>query len=320
MTHILVAGKLHPSGLALLEEAPGVTFDYVTDPDPTAYLAYLPAAEGLVLRTQPLTSAHLASAPRLRVVSRHGVGYDAVDAAALAARGIPLAIVGDVNSRTVAEHAMMLLLAASRRLVKSATALRAGDWTHRNAFEPSELAGKTLLIVGFGRIGRHLAGLAAAFGMTVRAHDPYLDASAFEGVEHAPDLAAALAGCDCVSIHVPKTDGALIGAAEIAAMKPGAVIVNTARGGVVDEAALAEAIASGQIGAAGLDVLSHEPPEADEPLLALDNVIVTPHSAGLTRECAERMATVSVRNVLDHFEGRLDPALVVNSPITEAAG
>ena len=117
MPHIVVAGKLHAAGLALLDQAAGVSYDYVPDADPSAYLASLPRAEGLVLRTQPLRDVDIAAAPNLQIVSRHGVGYDAVDTAALAAREIPLAIVGDVNSRTVAEHAMMLLLAASRRLV-----------------------------------------------------------------------------------------------------------------------------------------------------------------------------------------------------------
>ncbi|MHC8507881.1 MAG: hydroxyacid dehydrogenase [Rhodospirillales bacterium] len=310
MPHIVVAGIMHPSGLALLEGAPGFTHDYITSADKTAYLEHLPKADGVVLRTQPLTAEHIASAPNLKIVSRHGVGYDSVDAAALSARNIPLAIVGDVNSRTVAEHAVMMLLAASRILRKTGNALRAGDWDHRNAFESRELYGKTLLIIGFGRIGRRLAALAGAFGMRVLAHDPHI--SDFEGAEAAPDLSAALAECDMVSIHAPKTGGPLIGAAQIALMKPHAVIVNTSRGGAVDETALAEALQSGRIGAAGIDVFETEPPAADHPLLGLENAIVTPHSAGLTQECAERMAVVSIQNALNHFGGNLDPSLVVN--------
>ncbi len=313
MPHVLVSGLLHPAGLALLDNAADVSYDYITDDDPQAYLAYLPRAEGLVLRTQPLRADDVAGAPRLQIVSRHGVGYDAVDVAALDARAIPLAIVGDVNSRTVAEHAMMLLLAASRRLVESVNALRAGDWKQRDGFAPREVFGKTLLIVGYGRIGRHLAGLAAAFGMRVLAYDPYLAPDAFtDGVDRVADLGAALRQSDLVSLHVPGTDHALIGAAELALMKADAVIVNTARGGLIDETALATALAAGAIGAAGLDVLADEPTPPDHPLLALSNVIVTPHAAGLTNECAERMAVAAVQNVLDCFCGRLDPALIVN--------
>jgi D-3-phosphoglycerate dehydrogenase len=298
--------------MALLEAAPGVTFDYVTDPDPRAYLAALPRAEGLVLRTQPLTAADVADAPKLSVVARHGVGYDAVDVAALDARGIPLAIVGDVNSRTVAEHAMALLLAASRRIGRGTAAMRAGDWGYRNAFTPREIDGKTLLIIGYGRIGRRLAQLATAFGMRVLAHDPFVPAGGFDGAEHAPELGAALAEADAVSVHVPATDGPVLGTAELAQLKPGAVVVNTARGGVVDEAALLAALESGQVGAAGLDVFGEEPPAPDAPLIHHPEVVVTPHAAGITLECAERMARAAVQNVLDHFAGRLDPALVVN--------
>ncbi len=312
MPHMVIAGPVHDAGLALVDDAPDVTFDYVPDTDPTAYRVHLPKADGLVLRTQPLTAADVASAPRLRIVSRHGVGYDAVDVAALDARSIPLAIVGDVNSRTVAEHAMMLLLAASRKLVDSANRFRAGDWAQRNAFAPREIFGKTLLIIGYGRIGRYLAVLADAFGVRVLAYDPFIAADAFGDVERVTDLRQGLASSDLVSIHAPKGDDVLIGAAELASMKPDAVIVNTARGGQIDEAALADALRTGRIGAAGLDVLADEPPPADHPLLRLDNAILTPHTAGLTQECAQRMAIVSIRNVLDHFNGRLDPALVVN--------
>jgi len=312
MPHVVVAGPLHEAGIALLEAAPEVTFDHVTDADPRAYLSALPRADGLVLRTQPLGAAEVAAAPGLGIVARNGVGYDAVDVAALDARGIPLAVVGDVNARTVAEHAMMLVLAASRRLVKSAAALRAGDWAHRNAYESREVDGKTLLIVGYGRIGRRLGVLARAFGMRVLAHDPFCPADAFEGAERAPDLAAALAVCDAVSLHVPRTGGAVLGAAELGVLKPGAVVVNTARGGLIDEAALLDALDAGRVGAAALDVLETEPPAPDHPLLSHPDVTVTPHSAGLTRECAVRMATVTVQNVLDHFAGRLNPDLVVN--------
>jgi len=320
MPHVLVAGRIHPSGSAVLEKAEGVTFEAVTDPDPEAFLARLADADGVLLRTQPLREEHLGAAPRLAVVARHGVGYDAVDVEALTRRGIPLAIVGDVNSRTVAEHAMMLILAASRRLVESATLLRAGDWAHRNAFASREVDGKTLLIVGFGRIGRHLATRAAPFGLRVIVHDPYVDPETIRDYEAAPDLREALAEADIVSIHVPKTGGgALIGREEIALMKPDAVIVNTARGGLVDEAALLEALSGDRLGAAGLDVFAEEPPPEDDPLIAHPRVVATPHTAGLTAECAERMAVVAARNIVDHFAGRLDPAMVVNPAVLDKA-
>ncbi len=314
MPHVLVAGKLHPSGIDLLTSRPDVTFDYVEEVSEPSYAPLIDRADGLVIRTQPLSAATVNLAERLRIVSRHGVGYDAVDLGALERRGIALAIVGDVNSVSVAEHAMMLLLAAAKRAGRADRAVREGNWSWRNRLEPTELAGKRLLIVGFGRSGRHLARMAQGFAMEVRACDPFLEAQAWpEGpVAPAADLREALAWADAVSVHAPKTERPVIGAAELAAIRPGAILVNSARGGVVDEAALIEALRDGRIAAAGLDVFEAEPPAPENPLLAMDQVMLSPHVAGLTAECAERMAVSSVQNVLDYFAGRIDPSLVVN--------
>ena len=314
MPHILIAGKLHPAGLALLEAAKGVTFIHVEDISEASYQPYLAEADAMVIRTQPMGAASVAKAAKLQIVSRHGVGYDAVNLPALNARKIPLCIVGDVNSVSVAEHAMMMILACAKQLIRSDASVRHGPWGWRNKLEQGEVSGKRLLIIGYGRIGRHLAQMAAAFGMKIAAYDPYLATHGWPAgiVASAADLAAGLAEADFVSVHIPKADGPLIGAAEIAAMKRGAIIINTARGGIVDEAALAQALRSGHIAGAGIDVFDAEPPAADHPLLAFDQVLLTPHTAGLTREAAERMALASVQNVLDHFAGQLDPSLIVN--------
>jgi D-3-phosphoglycerate dehydrogenase / 2-oxoglutarate reductase len=314
MPHILIAGKLHPAGLALLENAPGVSFTHVEEVSEASYQPYLDQADAMVIRTQPMGAASVAKTTRLQIVSRHGVGYDAVDVAALNARKIPLCIVGDVNSISVAEHSMMMILACAKQVIRSDASVRGGPWGWRNKLEQGEVSGKRLLIIGYGRIGRHLARMADAFGMKIAAYDPYLAGHGWPAgtVTCAPDLAAGLAEADFVSVHIPKADGPLIGAAELAVMKRGAIIVNTARGGIVDEAALADALRSGQIAAAGIDVFDAEPPTPDHPLLAFDQVLFTPHTAGLTREAAERMAIASVQNVLDHFAGKLDPTLIVN--------
>ncbi|NBZ89334.1 hydroxyacid dehydrogenase [Stagnihabitans tardus] len=309
MPHLLVAGKLHPSGLKLLQGS-GHSFDYVEAITEASYQEALPRAEAIVIRTQPLGAASIAKAPGLQIVSRHGVGYDAVDVAALNARGIPLCIVGDVNSAGVAEHAMMLILAASHRLIAADRATRSGNWAWRNGLQTHEVAGKTLLIVGFGRIGRHLAGMARAFGMKVAAYDPYVTDWP-DLATRVTDLTEGLRAADAVSLHLPRADRVILGASELAAMKPGAVVVNTARGGLIDEAALARALA-GHLGAAGIEVFDAEPPAQDHPLFGLENAILTPHNAALTVECAERMALASVQNVLDFFAGRLDPSLIVN--------
>ncbi len=314
MPHVLVAGKLHPSGIELLDASPGVTYEYVEDVSEPSYAPLIGKADGLVIRTQPLSAPTVARAERLKIVSRHGVGYDAVDLPSLNRRGIALAIVGDVNSVSVAEHAMMLLLAATKRLIRADRSVRDNEWGWRNRLEASELAGKRLLILGFGRIGRHLARMAATFGMDVRAYDPFLERQGWPEGPVAPvsDLQAGLAWADAVSVNVPKAERPVIGAEELSAMKPTAVLINTARGGVVDEAALIAALREGRIAAAGIDVFDDEPPAADHPLFAFDQVILTPHIAGLTAECGERMAISSVQNVLDFFAGRIDSALVVN--------
>lgn len=314
MPHLLIAGKLHPSGIDLVKSAPGVTFDYVEEVSEPSYAPLIAKADGLVIRTQPLSAATVAKGERLRIVSRHGVGYDTVDLPALNERGITLAVVGDVNSVSVAEQAMMLLLAAAKRVIRSDRAVRGEGWSWRNGLEPGELWHKRLLIVGFGRSGRHLARMAAGFGMEVRAFDPFLARQGWPEGPVAPvaDIAEGLAWADFVSVHAPRTEKPAIGAPELAVMKPSAILVNTSRGGVVDEAALIASLQAGRLAAAGLDVFEDEPPRADNPLLGMDQVVLSPHVAGLTTECAERMAMSAVQNVLDFFADRIDPALVVN--------
>jgi len=315
MPHVLVAGKLHPAGVELLKSTSGVTFDYVEEVSEPSYAPLIGKADGLVIRTQPLSAKTIADASNLKIVSRHGVGYDAVHLPSLNERGIALAIVGDVNSISVAEHALMLILATAKRTVRADLAVRDGDWGWRNRLEATEITGKNLLIVGFGRAGRHLARMASGFGMKIRAYDPYLEQQGWPAGDVRPcgGLLDGLAWADAVSVHVPKAERPLIAGTELAVMKPTALLVNTARGGVVDEEALVRALQQGQIAAAGLDVFAEEPPKPGSPLLELDQVILSPHIAGLTAECGERMAVSSVQNVLDFFAVHIDPTLVVNA-------
>ena len=316
MPHVLLAGPIHDDGLKILREAPGVTLQLVNEISTESYAPFVAEADAILIRTQPMPASVIAAAPRLKIVSRHGVGYDAVDETALTARGIPLAIVGDVNSRAVAEHTLMLMLAAARRTVAHDRATRDGGWNIRNRFETIELDGKALLLVGFGRIGRRVGELARAFGMRVLAHDPYMSAEAIASLGATPvaSLTDGLAAADFASLHVPLVAGGpVIGPRELAAMKPTAILVNAARGGLVDEAALDQALRSSRLGGAALDVFAREPPAADDPLMNNPRVTLSPHAAGLTAECAARMGMVSAQNILDFFEGKLDPALVVNA-------
>jgi len=312
--HVLVAGKVHEAGLALLRARAGITVDLVEAVTTESYRPFLSTADAILIRTQPMTVHEIALAPRLQIVSRHGVGYDAVDVAALNARGIPLAIVGDVNSRAVAEHTLMLMLAAARRTVAHHIASTTGHWNERNRFDAVELDGKTLLVLGFGRIGRRVAELGKAFGMTVFAFDPYVTAESMKSLDVRPagTLDEALALADYVSVHMPGGKGPVLGAAELSNMKPGAIVVNAARGGVVDELALDKALRDRRLRTAALDVLMQEPPSPDHPLLSNPFVTISPHNAGLTEECARRMSIAAAQNILDCFDGRLNPALVVN--------
>lgn len=316
MPHVLVAGKIHPAGLEILRNAPGVTFDLVDEVSTEAYAPLAPKADAILIRTQPLPRKVIEAAPHLKVVSRHGVGFDAVDVEALNERAIPLAIVGDVNSCSVAEQTMMLMLSLAKQTIVYDAKTRNASWQYRNSFAAWELKDRTLLLAGYGRIGRTVAAMAITFGMKVSVYDPFVPEEAIRasGVTPVTDLGTGLATADVVSIHMPKAGNApLIGAAELALMKPSAVIVNTARGGIVDETALYEALAANRIAGAALDVFEDEPPAPDNPLFALGNVVLSPHSAGLTEEAAARMSVAAVVNILDFFGGRLDPALVVNA-------
>ncbi len=314
MPQVLVAGKLHPVGRAVLDGAPNMSVRYIDEISEESYAPFIAEADALLIRTQPLSAETVAKADRLRIVSRHGVGYDAVDVAALTARGIPLAVCGDVNSYSVAEHACMMILACAKRAVRADASVRHGPWGWRNTLESQDLRGRSLLIAGFGRIGRHVAQMMAGFGMDIRAYDPWLARHGWPDgpVAAMDDLAEALAWADVVSISAPKGERPLIGAPELAMMKPGAILVNTARGGIVDEAALADALRSGHLGAAGLDVFEQEPPAPDHPLLQFDQLILSPHIAGVTEGAAERMAIGSAQNILDFLSGTLDPDLIVN--------
>ena len=249
------------------------------------------------------------------MVSRNGVGWDTVDVDALTERRIPLTVVGDVNSTSVAEHALMLILATAKRVLAHDACIRNDNWTYRDGLLANDVEGRTLFIAGFGRIGRKVASRAKAFGMDILVHDPFLTADqiAAEGARAADSFEAGLAEADFVTLHAPGAGKALLGASELALMKPTAIVINTARGSHIDEAALASAIEAGKLGGAGLDVFDPEPPKPGNPLYGLDTVILSPHIAGFTAQCAARMASHAAQNIIDAIDGKLNPERVVNA-------
>lgn len=278
-------------------------------PPPDVLAAALRDAEGLLcMLTERIDRAVLDAGRRLRVVSSCSVGVDHVDLPECTRRGIPVGHTPGVLTETTADLAFALLLAAARRLVEADHFLRDGRWTPERRWEPDLLLGRdvhgaVLGIVGLGAIGRAVARRARGFGMRILGWTP--SARQVEGVEPAalPDL---LAAADFVTVHValaPETRG-LIGPEAIAGMKPGAVLVNTARGGIVDEAAVAEALASGRLAAAAFDVFAEEPLPPDSPLLGLSNVVLTPHIGSASHATRSAMARLAVENVIAGLEGR----------------
>jgi D-3-phosphoglycerate dehydrogenase len=273
-------------------------------------------ADAIGVRTFNLTSEILSWANHLEVVSKHGIGCDNIAVDHLTKRNIPVAIAADANTTSVAEHAIMQMLATSKMLLQYDKRVRAGEWDFRKQPMSSELGGRTVLIVGFGRIGQRVAALCSAFTMRVLAYDSIVTANAIEsmGFEPASDLDAAIAEADFVNLHIPLSTSTanLFNAGRLARFKLGGILINCSRGGIVDEEALVKALKSGKIAAAGVDVLSQEPPPKDHPLFALPNVVLTPHSAALTREGAHKMAVSMAGNILSYFDGKLSPSVVVN--------
>lgn len=315
MADVLVVGRIKPEGMAILEAA-GLGVLVVDEHDPAAIRQGAEGVRAILVRTARIDKATLDAAKGLAVVSRHGVGYDNVDVEALNARRIPLAIAANANRVSVAEHSLAMLLALAKATAEHDAAVRAGNWAIRNAFRAFEVMGKRLLLVGFGRIGREVALRARAFGMVIDVFDPYADPAALAELGCSPvaELDAALAAADAISLHLPLGPATrhLIDARRLALMKPRAILINTARGGLIDEAALAAALNDGRIGGAGIDVFEDEPPRPDNPLLAARNILLSPHNAGVTDESMVRMATEAASNLVDILSGRLDPGVIVN--------
>lgn len=312
----MVVGRVKPEGMVILEARDGLTLRVVEESDPAAILAAAATATAILVRTAPIGADVIMAASGLRIVSRHGVGYDNVDVPALNARRIPLAIAANANKISVAEHTMAMLLSLAKACLPHDAAVRSGNWAIRNQFLAFELSGKQLLLVGFGRVGREVAKRALAFGMTVAVHDPFVDAVVLDefGCTAAPDLDRALADADAVSLHLPLSEATrhVIDARRLALMRPSAILLNTARGGLVDEHALASALGDGQLRGAGIDVFVDEPPKPENPLLGAANALLSPHNAGVTDESMVRMASEAATNILDVLDGRLDPGVIVN--------
>jgi len=285
----------------------------------TAFHALLRDAHGVALGLTPFAEPELKAAPDLRVVARHGVGYDTVDVAALTSHNIPLMVTGIANSPSVAEQALFFMLTLAKRGATMHDMVRDGRWADRLSALPVDLFGKTVLVIGIGRIGSRLAKACLALGMSVLVYDPYVTPQAISAAGCVPvvDLDAALPRADFVSVHCPKSKETIdmFDAVRLARMKSTAYLVNTARGGIVNETALHHALTHGTIAGAGLDVFDREPPASDNPLPGLGNVITAPHMAGVTVESFDRMAVATAQNLLDVLDGKPNMDHVVNKEV-----
>lgn len=321
---LCVFPMIHAEGERILREVADVSI--ASAPDEETLCREAAGVAAIVARVGTRITGRVmdASGGSLRVLSSNGSGVDSIDVAAATARGIPVVNARGVAPGPVAEHAIGLMLAVLKHIALADRFVRAGGLGHEvpfpmRRFEGRELTGKTVGIVGFGMIGRDVARrLQAAFSARILAYDPALDPADIkaEGAEPCTRLDDLMNRADVVSLHCPLSDETrgLIGREALAALKPGAVIVNCARGGVVDEAALADALSTGRVGGAGLDVLEQDPPGESTPLLQFPNVVVTPHIAGFTGEAVLRLATSVATDVLRVLRGER-PAHLVNPEV-----
>lgn len=307
---VLIADKLAESTVAALGDQ--VEVRWVDGPDREKLLAAVPEADALLVRSATTVDAEvLAAAPKLKIVARAGVGLDNVDVDAATERGVLVVNAPTSNIHSAAEHALALLLSAARQIPAADASLREHTWK-RSSFSGTEIFGKTVGVVGLGRIGQLVAQRLSAFGTHLIAYDPYVSPAraAQLGIELLT-LDELLARADFISVHLPKTPetAGLIGKDALAKTKPGVVIVNAARGGLVDEAALADAVRSGHVRAAGLDVFSKEPC-TDSPLFELPQVVVTPHLGASTEEAQDRAGTDVAASVKLALAGEFVPDAV----------
>lgn len=282
-------------------------------------LAELPGCYAYVGSTVAFTPQLLDACVQLKVIARTGVGYDAIDVAAATQRGVAVAITPGAGAEAVSEFAMALMLAVARRVTEADRAVRRGDWVR---FPGPTLWRKKLAIVGMGQIGKKVAEIARGFDMQLLAYDAYRDEKFAKEmhVTYFDSLDEMLAGADFVTVHIPLTPETkdLIGRQQFAAMKPGAILVNCARGGIVNEEALYEALKNKTIAGAGCDVFMQEPPPPDSPLLTLDNLVATTHNAGTSLEGKNSVVKAAVRNVIEHASGQR-PYGIVNPEVLKPA-
>jgi D-3-phosphoglycerate dehydrogenase / 2-oxoglutarate reductase len=319
---VLVTGSVLAGGATAALEAHGLQVHYCkpyASPEDIAKLAADLQIDGLIVRQGQINETVIAASPRLKVIAKHGTGVNNIDLEAAARQGIPVLRALGANARSVAEHTIALVIALMKDIVPLDRAVKGGEWP-KSGYVGRDLAGAKLGLVGFGAIGQEVATLARGIGMSVTVFDPYTAELPHEVVRET-DLDTLIATSDIVSLHCPLTKEThhLINAERLARMKPTSFIVNTARGGIIDEAALAEALRDGTIAGAGLDSFAEEPPPKDSPLWSLRNIIVTPHTGGAAKGAMQAMAETAARHVISVLDGEGPDLRSVANPTFQAA-
>ena len=313
MKKVLLTQEIHPDALKLMQG----NAEAIVSPshDDKVVRNHISGCHGLVVRSATrLSRGTIFAADSLEVIARTGAGVDNIDIDAATERGIPVCHTPEANKISVAEHTLALILILAKDLSHVDAQVKKGNWKIRDSSRAFDLKGKSIGLVGLGRIGQEVARLSVSLGMTVLAYDPFVSRPA-KGIQVklVRNLKEIFKQADIISIHVPLTDKTrnLINASLLNLMKPTSILINTSRGAVIDEPAFVEALSEGKLAGAGLDVFSLEPLSKDNALCSLPNVVLTPHSAALTRECRLRMQIEAAQAVIDVFSDR-DPKYIYN--------
>ena len=313
---IAIIEEIHKDGVELLDKHPNFEYELISDVSEKNIIEKLPNFDACTLRVSKLDEKILKHCPKLKAISRHGVGYDNVDLNYIKNNKISLLITATANAVAVAEHVLSMFLSLSKSIIRYDEEVRTGNFKkNANKITTFELLNKNILIAGFGRIGKKLISRCLAFGTKVYVYDPYIDEQIIKehGGIKVSSIEEGLKLADYVSLHMPLTNETkdLLNYDVFKKMKKNSILVNTARGRIINEYDLDRALNEGLIFGAGLDVFSNEPVENNNPLLKNKNIILSPHSATFTDECTSRMSIETTKNIIDFFENTLDKSMIV---------
>ena len=308
---ILVVQNIHEAGIQLLKDNPNYEFEIIKNPDLEILKKKISDCDGLSIKTAKLPGEIINLGKKLKIISRHGVGYNNIDLNSSKKNNITIAITATANAVAVSEHVMFMLLNISKGKNLYDDTVKSGKFNERNKLAKTiELWNKNILIIGFGRVGQNLIKRCLGFEMNVFVYDPFVDEEKIEsfGGKKVKDLKSSVKNMDVISLHVPLTDQTknMINIDLLKLMKKNCIIINAARGGIINEGDLNDALNKNYIFGAGLDVFENEPPKIGNPILKNNKVFLSPHVATFTEECLERMGKETIQNIIDFFDKKLE--------------